>query len=505
MQNRFGKKAFFAIIIVMAVMLSLGVMIGCGSSSDSGGGGGDTPDPGTGNIYGTVYDSSGLPVSGAKIVYEQYGQYASAGKGSTVYSDSNGEFTFYNVPVIEFGNVLLTATYGNTASTEVVQVTDGGSTTATLSTQPSGTLSGEVYDASNSSALEGALVDAVQDSNVTLSYYTGSNGSYTFAGLYEGNHTVNVTLSGYNQTSCTVTITEGGYLTKDIPMVAEGSPTPTSTSTTSPTPSPTSTFSGKVHALFVGICDYPGSGSDLDYPVADVNGMKANLTSSAMWKNAEIITLTDSNATKSAIANAISTLKSNAASNDLFFFYFSGHGSNSSGVASIVVWENSDFGYIDESELNGYVSGMPCASAFYFDSCHSGGFVGKALTKVVNGKKMKAKVYTGAPGYDPNFKGTFNPTKGLNVLTNLVGVSASTLAELSWESSSIGHGVFTYYVMEGLGTGATAGPADKDGSGVVSAEESYAYCSPKVVTWSSGEQNPQMCDNYTSGSLPVKQ
>jgi hypothetical protein len=480
-------------------------MIGCGSSSDDGGGDNPEPDPGTGNIYGTVYDSTGFPLDGAKVVYQQYGSLDEASKQTTGYTDENGEFIFYNVPVVDFGKVLLTVTYGTTASTEVVQVTDGGSTTATMTVLPSGNVAGQVYDAISYGTLAGATVEAVQDTAVTLTDYADSNGNYSFEGLYEGNHTLNATLYGYNQFSCTISVTEGNTLAKDIAMVPTGSPTPTSTATTSPTPSPTSTFSGKVHAIFVGIADYPGGGSDLDYPVDDVNGMKANLTSSAMWENADIVTLTNSNATKSAIQNAIATVKSSAASNDLFFFYFSGHGSNSSGTASIVVWgDDGDFGYISETELNSYVTGMPCAGAYYFDSCHSGGFVGKSLTKVVNGNKMTAKVYTKAPGYDPKFKGTFNPTKGLNTLTNLVGVSASTLAEVSWESSSIEHGVFTYYVMEGLGTGSGAGPADTNGSGVVSAEESYAYCSPKVVTWSSGEQNPQMCDSY-SGELPVKQ
>jgi hypothetical protein len=263
-----------------------------------------------------------------------------------------------------------------------------------------------------------------------------------------------------------------------------------------------------IHALFIGINDYPDySDNDLNYCVADANGMVTSLANSPSWANrCNIITLTDRNATKTAIQNAISSIKAAADPTDKFVFMFSGHGSNSNGHASICVWENNDWGYINETELQTWLSGMPCPTTLIFDSCHSGGLIGKD-----NKGPNKIKCYPGAPGYDHKFNGimSLNPNiKGLEALNNIVCLTACTYAETSQESSSLQHGVFIYYVLQGLGNGSTIGPADADGSGYITSEETYNYSNPRATAYNSG-QHPQLQDNYPtvadpSGALQLK-
>ncbi|MCD4786021.1 MAG: caspase family protein [Candidatus Eremiobacteraeota bacterium] len=226
--------------------------------------------------------------------------------------------------------------------------------------------------------------------------------------------------------------------------------------------------------------------------------MQANFESSTLWSGSSITLLTNSDATETAIGNAITYVKNNATSDDLFVFTFSGHGTNSVGNAALVTWDDSGgFAYLDDSDLETLISGMPCPTAIYLDSCYSGGMIGKKLQKKINGDVLTGKVYTNAPGYDPNFKGGFLlGKKSVEALNNLVAISASSGTELSWESSSLQHGVFTYYVMQGLGTGSTLGPAEVDSSGNISAEETHCYAEDLVQTYSGYDQNPQMTDNY---------
>jgi len=54
---------------------------------------------------------------------------------------------------------------------------------------------------------------------------------------------------------------------------------------------------------------------------------------------------------------------------------------------------------------------------------------------------------------------------------NAIIISAAGAKELSWESSSFGHGIFTYYLLQSAQYG------DSDGDGFVSIVEAFAYAS----------------------------
>ena len=64
-------------------------------------------------------------------------------------------------------------------------------------------------------------------------------------------------------------------------------------------------------------------------------------------------------------------------------------------------------------------------------------------------------------------------------------ISASSANEVSVEKDELGHGVFTYYLVQGL-----KGPADTDGDGIVTVDEAYRYVSKMVPAATGQEQHP---------------
>jgi uncharacterized caspase-like protein len=64
-------------------------------------------------------------------------------------------------------------------------------------------------------------------------------------------------------------------------------------------------------------------------------------------------------------------------------------------------------------------------------------------------------------------------------------ITASDANELSMERDDMKHGVFTYYLLEGL-----RGKADLDGDGVITVDEIYRYVSTKVPQATGQDQHP---------------
>ncbi|HET7437107.1 MAG TPA: caspase family protein [Thermoanaerobaculia bacterium] len=77
-------------------------------------------------------------------------------------------------------------------------------------------------------------------------------------------------------------------------------------------------------------------------------------------------------------------------------------------------------------------------------------------------------------------------------------ITASGSHEVAQESTAIRHGVFTYYLLEGL-----RGAADQDHDGKIDVDELYKYVSQKVSTATHGRQNPMRKAPNTTGSVII--
>ena len=260
------------------------------------------------------------------------------------------------------------------------------------------------------------------------------------------------------------------------------------------------------YALFVGIADYPSCVGELQYTAKDADDFKYSVLNSTFWgSSAATLTLKNEEATKSNITRFVQLYKEKGNANTIFVMYFSGHGTNGFGDrAALVTYNPEEADYITDVELTTLLTGNPCNAAIYLDTCYSGGFINKD-----NG--MNAKVYTGAEGYDPHFnKGWRFDTednRAISDVDRLVAVTASTGEEVSWESSSLESGVFTYFLVQGLSKFDTViGPADANSDGTITVEESYNYLAPQVVTYSTDNlasvQTPQYVNN-NAGNLVI--
>jgi len=84
--------------------------------------------------------------------------------------------------------------------------------------------------------------------------------------------------------------------------------------------------SKEAYAIVVGISDYPGTSSDLSYCDDDSQDIYSMLINDFNFKTENVYYLQDSVASKAAISDAFDQIASKIDADDIFFFYYSGHG-----------------------------------------------------------------------------------------------------------------------------------------------------------------------------------
>jgi metacaspase-1 len=234
------------------------------------------------------------------------------------------------------------------------------------------------------------------------------------------------------------------------------------------------TSTSQKYAVVIGINDYPGTGSDLQYCVADATLMTDVLHNQYGFPTENIKTITNDNATRTNIFDAIKSFPGN--SDDEFFFFFSGHGAKGKAAdfdknavdQSIVVWNDAkdNFGYIWDGELKNAFTNFPTNRIiFAFDSCLSGG-----MSVLKTGGRVVCM--------------------------------GSAINTMSLESPEWGHGQFTYYFVE---QGMQNYLADKynnifstnNDPPDVTVEEAFDYAKANCKN-----QTPTIADGFTDDLLP---
>jgi tetratricopeptide (TPR) repeat protein len=178
--------------------------------------------------------------------------------------------------------------------------------------------------------------------------------------------------------------------------------------------------------------------------------------------------LTNEKATLAALRKEIDTwLPSVAQEDDRVLIYFAGHGFMYQGKGYLAP-HDFDRNRIAETgfpmdELGSVIGGKIKAKSkiLLTDACHSG-----AIT--------------------PEETESLNGTLG-DLNKSLFSLTASRAREQSFEDPGLkgGHGVFTYYVVEGM-----QGEADASRDGVVTADELAEYVHTQVREYTSNKQNP---------------
>ncbi len=162
-------------------------------------------------------------------------------------------------------------------------------------------------------------------------------------------------------------------------------------------------ITGDKYAVLVGICDYPGTSSDICLSDGDALNMKTALMTKYGFLEGNIYYLPDELAVKSDIKNRIDFFKSSVTADDEVVFFFSGHGTSAKvddGDSEkidegIVVYGADDtFDFIWDGELRDWFSGFNTSRiVFIFDSCLAGGMndiVGDGRVVVMSSKENQS-------------------------------------------------------------------------------------------------------------------
>ena len=227
------------------------------------------------------------------------------------------------------------------------------------------------------------------------------------------------------------------------------------TLSTRPNVPPSSTVRDK-WALVVGIGKFKQPEIDsLKYAAADATAFAAWLKNPAYgrFKADHVVTLTDSQATTVAIKEKLNWLARSAAADDLVVIYIATHGSSremdTRGVNYIITYD-TEVGKNMDNEDALFATALPMVdvantvasrveaqrAAIFVDTCYGAAAAG-------GGTKLVA----------PGVASASVSNETLSRITQSAGrvvMAASTANQESLEDSTLGHGYFTYYLLDGL-------------------------------------------------------
>lgn len=148
----------------------------------------------------------------------------------------------------------------------------------------------------------------------------------------------------------------------------------------------TAAGAGRVFVLSVGISDYPGTGSDLQYCAEDAVKLRDAIRD-ARALAPESIVLTDRQATVENVRNAFRRVAQVVGPNDVFVFFFSGHGGQvrSADPTEIDGMDETLVFYDGSTTDNDFAALLNTVNArlqiIAIDACHAGGFARDVITR----------------------------------------------------------------------------------------------------------------------------
>ncbi len=204
----------------------------------------------------------------------------------------------------------------------------------------------------------------------------------------------------------------------------------------------------RVFAIMVGISDYGDVASDLPYTDEDAEKLAETLQREGVL-NASSVVLTNAEATVGGVRRAFQSVAAQAGPDDMFLFFFSGHGSQEDGATSALEPDGRTEsivltdGEITDQEMGRLFAGLDTRlSLLVLDSCFSGGFARNVVDR-------------------PGVMGLFSSEEDLT----------SAVAD-KFEAG----GYLSHFLRAGL-----AGDGDGDGDGAVTAGELATYLRRQFV------------------------
>jgi uncharacterized caspase-like protein len=246
-------------------------------------------------------------------------------------------------------------------------------------------------------------------------------------------------------------------------------------------------LAGKRWAVIVGVTEYRNGIRPLSHAVKDARLIYQTLTDPAVGgcpaENVILLTSDQSAAdrkpTRANIEKAMQEIAGKTRPEDTFWFFFSGHGKPGLEGRSYLLPEDARPGDLANSAVSTrllrevmHKESAARRKIVILDACHSGSAKSGIVERVSQKpEKREEEISAGS----------------------VVVLASSQLDEPSYEYPDIGHGVFTYYLAQGL-MGAAVGPSEKTVS--VSQLQSYLRASvAKRVQEMGDKQTPVLLPN----------
>ncbi|MBC6995225.1 caspase family protein [Neolewinella lacunae] len=223
-----------------------------------------------------------------------------------------------------------------------------------------------------------------------------------------------------------------------------------------------------LHLLTVGINQYKNPRYNLNYAEADAAGLENRLQTGmqGLVGNTRLYSIRNEQATRANILAALETVRTQAGPNDVFVFYFAGHGVMSEGTEADFFLVPHDVTQlygdpnslqnkgISATEMKNLAAAIPAQKQLYLlDACQSAGAVQRMAARGAAEEKAIAQLAR---------------STGTHWLT------ASGSEQFASEFDQLGHGAFTYVLLAGL-AGEAAGNDQR-----VSVNELKAYLEATV-------------------------
>jgi len=243
-------------------------------------------------------------------------------------------------------------------------------------------------------------------------------------------------------------------------------------------------------AIIIGVKDYREM-KNLRY--TDNDAIELHNKLKEVWPEDHLKLLINEQANKSAIESAIKDwLAPKETAESVVLFFFSGHGGQGPDQTPfdetdgkdeyICPYDSLKYSYdndICDDTLDSWLDSLDSQHiSVFLDSCNSGGFIDK-----VSGKELLRSDLGDDFAKDLSREGR-------------VIITACNETESSWGYGDLDHGLFTYYILEGLDS---LELVDDNGDNEISAEEIFDYVEPLVKVYAEGKhhpQHPQMYDGY---------
>lgn len=227
--------------------------------------------------------------------------------------------------------------------------------------------------------------------------------------------------------------------------------------------------------LAVGVSDYAADDLKLEFADRDAIAISRALRDAARggrYREVKSMVLTDRQVTRASLLDGLANFLGNAGPDDVAVLFFAGHGVRdlASGSYYFLPYPAQTDNLLTEGlrmtdfdEMLRIVRRNVRAVVVMLDTCHAGAF-GLGTSQVVSADEMAAQMSAG---------------EGFFLL------AASRPGEKSKEEKSLGHGAFTFSILEAL-----EGRADADGDGALSVSELFGYVAKRVPSLTSGQQHP---------------